>query len=98
MSAPIYTDLELFSLPIMVAEIEEESLRQIRKWGVQTHTLAEWALIAGEEFGEAMKEACDLHFGYSFDSSGSVHARVRLRKELLQTVTLLLKMAEMTRP
>lgn len=72
----------------LVEELELENQRQVEKWGIQTHTPAEWGLIYTEELGELCKELCRAHF----DSSVDVQA---IRKEAIQAATLALKIAEM---
>jgi NTP pyrophosphatase (non-canonical NTP hydrolase) len=67
-----------------------ESTRQIQKWGVQTHSPAEWFLILGEEIGELGQAVCKVHFddGHSFDFA-------QVREEAIQVAALALKIAEM---
>lgn len=85
------------STPLLNGElrslIESESFRQMRKWGRQTHTVAEWALVVSEEFGEAMKDLCEIHFRDSLTDTNA--ARSAFVEEAIQTVTLLLKMIRM---
>ena len=72
----------------LVEEILMEDRLQIEKWGVQTHTPAEWGLIYAEELGELCKELCRAHFDSSVDGRA-------IRKEAIQAATLALKIAEM---
>jgi hypothetical protein len=69
------------------SEIESENHRQLMKWGVQTHTPAEWLLILAEEFGELSKEVCDTNWNLTISPN--------LREEAIQVATLALKIAEM---
>jgi len=39
--------------------VQFERFAQERKWGAQHHSLAEWLVILGEEYGEACKAALD---------------------------------------
>jgi NTP pyrophosphatase (non-canonical NTP hydrolase) len=39
--------------------VKLERLHQLGKWGVQTHSPAEWLAILAEEFGEVAKEVVD---------------------------------------
>ena len=72
--------------------LEEEHRRQTDKWGVQTHTVAEWALILAEEEGELAREMLGLHFdGNHFTGYAN------LRLEAFQVATLALRIAEMAR-
>jgi hypothetical protein len=64
-----------------------EDARQQLKWGLQTHSPAEWAVIIAEEEGELQKELCEAHFG-----RGNLK---NLRAEAIQTATLALKIAKM---
>lgn len=45
-------------------EIKLERFLQDRKWGIQDHPDGKWALILGEEFGEAcqavLDDSCDI--------------------------------------
>lgn len=75
----------------VVVDLIDERRRQIAKFGDQSHrSPAEWAVILGEEYGEAMREACDLHFlgqrGYTPQIEADV--RDRLRIELVQTAAV----------
>lgn len=66
-----------------------EDANQLRKWGVQTHTLAEWAVIIAEEEGELQKEMCEAHFRPAEADYSA------LRAEAIQVATLALKIARM---
>lgn len=69
--------------------IEMEDERQVRKFGVQTHSPAEWGLILSEELGELGQALCAVHF------DGSVEHLLDVHKEAIQVATLALKIAEM---
>lgn len=69
--------------------VREESRRQFAKWGVQSHSPERWGVITAEEFGETMKELCELVF------RPSPRANVAFTHEAVQTITLLAKMLEM---
>lgn len=43
-------------------EVLKERERQTSMWGVQDLPVAEWMLILGEEVGEVVKEANEVHF------------------------------------
>ncbi len=43
-------------------DIRAERYSQHKKWGQQNHNPATWMLILAEEFGEAAKEANEVHF------------------------------------
>lgn len=70
--------------------------RQLQKWGVQDHPIADWFLIFGEEVGEAHREACEHVFQlrfpehYPFDPQ-RLH---RLRAELVQAAAVAVAMIE----
>lgn len=70
---------------IIYQEIERERLRQDEKWGLQDHTPIEWIAILGEEFGEASKEALEMHFHPDAHFAQRV---VDLRKELFQVAAV----------
>ena len=40
--------------------VEKERGRQLKKWGPQTHTSAEWMAILMEEVGEAAQAVCQI--------------------------------------
>lgn len=66
--------------------IIEERYRQQTKWGRQTHSIAEWLMILGEEYGEACKAGNEHNFGHeSFEG---------LKKELIQTAAVSLAILE----
>lgn len=46
----------------ILCEIWTERAKQDRKWGFQNHGVMAWMLILAEEFGEAAKEANEIHF------------------------------------
>lgn len=61
----------------VIAEIIRERDRQVIQWGLQSHSIAGWMLILGEEYGEACHAGNDCYFrDYPFD---------KFRKELIQT-------------
>ena len=67
-------------------EISQERTRQQQKWGVQTHSIAEWMMILGEEYGEACKAGNEVYFR---DDS-----LAKFRKELVQTMAVALAIIE----
>jgi NTP pyrophosphatase (non-canonical NTP hydrolase) len=67
--------------------IMHENLRQLEKWGVQTHTPFEWLTYATEELGELANAISEFEY-----REGLVEDVV---KEAIQTATLCLKIAEM---
>jgi NTP pyrophosphatase (non-canonical NTP hydrolase) len=68
--------------------VQQENLRQIEKWGVQTHSPFEWLAYTTEELGE-LSQAISEHY---YLRCGS---RQDIVKEAIQTATLALKIAEM---
>lgn len=50
------------STPLILQEVYNERIRQDAKWGEQNHDVRTWMLILAEEFGEAAKEANEVHF------------------------------------
>jgi hypothetical protein len=68
-------------------KICEENIRQIDKWGEQCRSSFEWLAYATEEFGEFAKEMNDWSYGRT-DSKN-------LKKEIIQTMTLLGKIYTM---
>jgi NTP pyrophosphatase (non-canonical NTP hydrolase) len=41
----------------VLARVIRERIRQLERWGIQEHDNGTWALILGEEFGEACQAA-----------------------------------------
>lgn len=64
------------------SELEAENHRQLLQWGIQNHSISDWLMIIGEEFGEACQSGVEVKF-----SSNEVKRRERLeelRAELVQ--------------
>lgn len=79
-------DLELKD-QLLFEMVKEESLRQIRKWGIQDHDPFEWLTHTAEELGEL---ACAIS---EWRYRGGLQSGVV--KEAIHTATLSLKIAEM---
>jgi NTP pyrophosphatase (non-canonical NTP hydrolase) len=60
----------------ILQDILAERLRQLRKWGDQSHTDDRWAVIEGEEFGEVCRAI--------FEGDNIEH----LREELVQVAAV----------
>lgn len=80
-------DLELVNSKEIFSNVIVESHRQVRKWGVQNVTPAEWMLYLTEEVGELAEAIAERE--YRTGTSGAVY------KEAIQVATLALKLAEM---
>lgn len=79
-----------FGLPESAFDlIRAEDKAQIKKWGEQTHSPAEWMMFLGEEFGELAQAISEWWF-----REGGLE---EVEKEAVQTATLALKIAEMCR-
>jgi hypothetical protein len=89
---PFWRDLGLADAPQYFEMCKAEDFSQHRKWGVQTHTPAEWSVILGEEEGELAKELCEAHFHHGYPSLDRAR---RIRDEAVQVATLALKIARM---
>jgi hypothetical protein len=74
----------------VLGEIEAERERQDKKWGPdRDHSVPEWMLILGEEYGEACQAATDYHFCNEATKPGiKRNELVRLRTELIQTAAV----------
>lgn len=46
----------------VLSDVLIERTSQDQKWGIQNHGVSAWMLILAEEFGEAAKEANEMHF------------------------------------
>ena len=84
-----YTDLKLYSYEELFDSVIDENDLQLRKWGVQTRTLPEWIMFLVEEVGEIA------------DAIGEFLYRngepVKIYFEAIQSATLALKIAEISR-
>ncbi len=94
---PTFKDRQLRELIPLASAVMRENIEQVAKWGIQEHTVAEWAVITEEEAGELQKELCNLHFALQ---RGAPEREVRdiqrrVYAEAIQTVALTLKVAEM---
>lgn len=77
-------------------DVSKERGRQLAKFGIQDHPIADWFLILGEEVGEAQREACEHVFRLRFpehypDDPERLH---RLRKELVEVAAVAVAMVE----
>jgi NTP pyrophosphatase (non-canonical NTP hydrolase) len=80
-------DLLLKNKEWLFEQVENENIRQLKKWGVQDHSPFEWLTILTEEVGELASEISELE-----DRNGT-HREVVA--EAIQVATLALKIAEM---
>ena len=85
---PIVTDKALAGMTTLDLLVFEENARQLKKWGVRTHSWFEWLAYLTEETGEVAKAVSEYVY-----RQGSL---LEIRKEAIQVATLALKMAEMT--
>ena len=83
----LYTDNEFKLMPELLELINFEHENQIKKWGVQTHTLFEWCNYTTEELGEVAKAISENEY-----RDGDIDEII---KESIQVATLSLKIAEM---
>lgn len=76
--------------------VTDERGRQLQKWGVQDHPIADWFLILGEEVGEAQREACEHVFAGRFPDHypPDLERLKRLRDELVQVAAVAVAMVE----
>lgn len=70
--------------------VADENLAQLKKWGVQSCTPAEWMLYLTEEVGELAEAVAECEY-----RSGTVEQVVH---EAIQVATLALKISEMYLP
>ena len=82
-----YTDKTLLDGFGLWELISEENRRQLRKWGVQTHSAFEWLTYTTEELGELANAISEYEY-----RGGE---REDVVKEAIQVATLALKIAEM---
>ena len=81
------TDKALIYLPELKAMICHENLRQLEKWGIQTHSPFEWLAYLTEEIGELANAISENHY-----RDGPIESIV---SEAISVTTLALKIAEM---
>ena len=84
-----YKDLQLADSHDLWFAIDAENQHQLKKWGVQTHSLFEWGNYLTEEVGEVAKAIAELEY-----REGTTNA---VYKECIQVATLALKIAEMVK-
>lgn len=84
----LLTDGELKNMDHIKTVISTENMRQLLKWGIQTHDSYTWIAIITEELGELAK-AC-LEYDDKKVKLKDIHC------EAVQLATLSLKMVEMT--
>lgn len=66
----------------VLADVNQERVRQDILWGVQDHDIDHWVVILGEEFGEVCRAA--------FEKLPSA----RLREEIIQVAAVAVAMVE----
>ena len=79
-----------------INDVLNERVRQLRKFGIQDHPIADWFLILGEEVGEAHREACEHVFRLRFPEHypEDPERLKRLRKELVEVAAVAVAMVE----
>ena len=82
-----FIDKTLINKLMLFEEVEEENIRQLRKWGIQSHSSFEWLTYTTEELGELATAISEYEYRGG-DSEDVV-------KEAIQVATLALKIAEM---
>jgi len=81
------TDREFEHQTVLFRAVVDEGKKQIEKWGVQTHTPAEWLMYTTEELGELANAISEAEYRGGSDS--------KVYAEAIQVATLALKIAEM---
>lgn len=76
-------------------DIQKEIIRQNKKWGIQDHTFADWAIILAEEFGEVCTEIINFRLA---DNLENKHEAVKLLdEELIQVISVCVRILEKIR-
>ena len=83
----ILTDLGLRNSDWIIEKIVVESMAQILKWGIQTHSSFEWLTYTAEELGSLAKAIGEYEY-----RDGT---KEKVISEAIQVATLALKIAEM---
>lgn len=81
------TDLGLERDFWIIKKIVNESMSQILKWGIQTHSSFEWLVYTTEELGSLSKAISEFEY-----RNGN---KEKVVSEAIQVATLALKIAEM---
>ena len=81
-----YTDKCLLSSN-WIFKIQSENIRQLKKWGVQTHSAFEWLAYITEELGELSNAISEHEY--------RTGVKENIVKEAIQVATLAIKIAEM---
>ena len=82
-----YTDEEFRNRTRLFEDVVIENEKQIKKWGIQTHSLFEWQNYTTEELGELAKAISENQY-----RKGNWQD---IYNEAIQVATLSLKIAEM---
>ena len=82
-----YKDRCFVSMRWIIAELENENSRQIKKWGIQERTAFEWLAYTTEELGSLAKAVNEHHYRKG--------PKEEVISEAFQVATLALKIAEM---
>ncbi len=76
--------------------IYTENRKQINKWGKQCHDIHKWLTIVHEEIGEIDKAILELEHNYMIDDCDtSTFKKNQIKKEIIQTLTLYIKLYKM---
>jgi len=86
MSNTLYVDKKLEKLNIIIELIKDENLEQLKKWGVQQHTIFEWMTYVTEEVGELAEAISEYEYRHG--------SNIDIVKECTQVLTLVAKIAE----
>lgn len=81
------TDRKLLSIDSIKTDIISENIRQLNKWGVQTHSIFEWLAYITEELGELSNAISECYY-----RKGKLK---EIKEEAIQVATLSLKIVEM---
>lgn len=93
-----YIDYGLSDLDIakLLPLILKENEKQIKKWGKQIHDIHKWLTIIHEEIGEIDKAILEFEHNYYADNPDTSTLRFeQVKKELIQTITLYIKLYKM---
>ncbi|MBS4171922.1 hypothetical protein KHA87_01425 [Bacillus sp. FJAT-49736] len=74
----------------VLVDVDNERIRQNKKWGKQRHTVGKWLGILGEEFGEVCQAINRIHF----PSDAKETDADNLYEELIHTAAVAVAFAE----
>lgn len=89
----IFSEAWTSGLAESLLSVRLERIRQLEKWGPQTHDLTTWSTILGEEYGELCQEILRHKFDHKIPSTQAAHLK-RAREEAVQIAAVALAIVQ----